>query len=219
MKTRSSGRGFTIVELTIATTIFATVLLVGLASFLGVSRVYYKGLSITQTQAIAQQVLTQLSGDIQFAPTVVTNTPNTGFPTGSGSSQFICLGNVRYTYNLYKEVSLADHDNQAKFGLLRDILSGTTGCNSPFGTGGTPLNNPVELLGNKMRLSKFDVTAAKNQSGNPVTNLWDMGVTVAFGDDDALQNPDNSNVTCNANLKATQFCSVSTQNTTVSRGL
>lgn len=212
--------GFTIIELTIATAVFATVLLVGLVGFLGVSKVYYKGVTLTQTQAVAQQILSQLTSDIQFAPTVVTNYPNgTGIPTGSGASQFICLGNIRYTFNLYQKVDLADHDNLSKFGLLRDTLPGSSGCNSPFGAGSIPLNNPTELLGNKMRLAKLNLNPAKDAAGADVTDLWDVDVKAAYGDDELLTNPGAENVTCDANLSSTQFCSVSSQTTTVSRGL
>ena len=214
LKTVKATSGFTVVELTIATAVFAAVLLVGLVSFLGVGKVYYKGVSLTQTQAVAQQILTQLTADIQFAPTIVT-----AKATGDGSSQFLCLGNIRYTFNLYQKVDLADHDNQSKFGLLRDSLPGSTGCNSPFGDGAVSLNNPTELLGNKMRLAKLNLTPAKNAAGGNVTDLWNLDVKVAYGDDDVLTNPGVENVTCDANLTSTQFCSVNSQTTTVSRGL
>lgn len=376
-KTVKAMAGFTIVELTIATAVFATVLLVGLVSFLGVGKVYYKSVSLTQTQAVAQQIVSQLTADIQFAPTIFTGGSTSGsvappgndqvgisvryeigpsysFPTlsvsatesngapvnggspvfqksysefcdgstesggtctlsqthtislaqygvpnasvllpngqismsfgstcndnsyircsnqivhlyidsvtvsgtsvdpataynnppagcsgqpstplltcGGGTAswisagnesgiRFICLGNVRYTYNLYNQVNLADHDLVAKFGLLRDVLPGASGCASPFGDNSVPLKNPQELLGNKMRLSKFNLSPAKNAAGGSVTDLWDVAVIVAYGDDDVLTNPGSESVSCDANLSSSQFCSVSKQNTTVSRGL
>ena len=181
---------------------------------MGVGKVYYKGVTLTQTQAVAQQILTQVTSDIQFAPTIVT-----AKATGDGASYFLCLGNIRYTFNLYQKVDLADHDNQTKFGLLRDSLPGSTGCNSPFGDGAVALNNPTEILGNKIRLANLSLSPAKNTAGGDVTDLWDLTVKVAYGDDDVLTNPGAENVTCDANLNSTQFCSVSSQTTTVSRGL
>src|SRR5258708_6166908 len=123
---RGAG-GFTIVELTIATAIFSTVLLVGLASFLGIGKIFYKGVTITQTQSAAQSVLDQLSSDVQFGVSVVASQP-----TGTGA-RFMCIGNARYTYNLYQEVNIDVHDSSTHFGLLRDLLPGNSGCANPFG--------------------------------------------------------------------------------------
>src|SRR5258708_12793090 len=92
--------GFTIVELTIATAIFSTVLLVGLASFLGIGKIFYKGVTVTQTQSSAQAVIDQLSSDVQFGVSVVPSQP-----TATGA-QFMSIGNAPYTYNLYHNVNI-----------------------------------------------------------------------------------------------------------------
>jgi type II secretory pathway pseudopilin PulG len=211
--------GFTIVELTIATLIFSTIIVMALASFIGIGRVYYKGRSLTETQAVAQQIVTQASGDIQFSSDVVTNYPTgTGIPTGASGSQYVCFGNIRYTYNLYQEVDVDDVAAN-HFGLLRDVMPGTKPCASPFGVGAIALTNPQELLAPKMRLSKFDVTPAKDKTGADVRDLWDMNVIIAYGSDDTLKNPGGANVACDAELKTSEFCSVSRQSTSVSRGL
>lgn len=220
-----TSSGFTIVELTIATLIFSVILVVAMASFIGISRVYYKGRSLTETQAVAQQIVSQISSDMQFASDIVTNYPTgTGIPVDSlnpSGAQYVCFGNVRYTFNLYQKV---DVDNIAgnHFGLLRDAMPGTRPCASPFGIGAIPLNNPTELLSSNMRLSRLDVNQAKNASDVKVNDLWDLNVTVAYGDNDTLtytNDSDKSTVACDANLKSSQFCSVSKQTTSVSRGL
>ncbi|MEK7096148.1 MAG: type II secretion system protein [Patescibacteria group bacterium] len=208
-----SGGGFTIVELTIATAIFSTVLLVGLASFLGIGKTFYKGVTLTQTQSAAQAVLDQLSSDVQFAATVVPSQA-----TGTGAA-FLCIGNARYTYNLFREVNLDAHDNISKFGLLRDILPGSSGCANPFGAGAVALSKPTELLGNKLRLSKLDVTPAKNSAGGDILDLWNISLTLAYGDDSSLSGGDTANPVCDANLSSTQFCSVVNLSTSLNRGL
>lgn len=208
---QEKGSGFTVVELTIATAIFSTVLLVGLASFLGIGRVFYKGVTLTQTQSAAQQVLDRLSADIQFASSV-----GTARTSGSGSSQYICVGNVRYTYNLFQAVNSSSHDvGSGQFGLLRDTLPGASGCGSPFGSGAVAFNQPQELLGDKLRLSKLDILPAA--SGEQ--DLWSVDLTIAFGDDNTLQDAASANPVCNANLQKSQFCSVTKLNTSVTRGL
>src|SRR3989344_8326951 len=126
---KQSRGGFTVVELTIATAVFAAVLLVGLSSFLGVGKVFYKGLTHSQTQAAAQQILDRISADVQFG-SIIGNV----HASGTCGSQYICLGNIRYTYNLYQIVDLGAHDvSQNQFGLLRDGLPSPYGCGSPFG--------------------------------------------------------------------------------------
>ncbi len=209
---KGSG-GFTIIELTIATAIFSTVLLVGLASFLGIGKIFYKGVTLTETQSAGQAVLDQLSNDVQFAATVVPSQA-----TGTGA-QFLCIGNARYTYNLYQKVNLDAHDNTSHFGLLRDVLPGSSGCANPFGASAVALTNPTELLGNKMRLSKLSVTPAKNSVGGDVQDLWNINLTVAYGDDSSLSSGGTANPVCNANLSSTQFCSVVNLSTSLNRGL
>ncbi|MDO8591961.1 MAG: type II secretion system protein [bacterium] len=212
-KLPKKATGFTIIELTIATAVFSTVLLVGLASFLGIGKIFYKGVTLTQTQDAGQAVLDQLSSDLQFAPTVGSSPPAATGP------QFFCIGNVRYTYNLYQIVNSDDHDNQTKFGLLRDVLPGSSGCANPFGANAVALASPTELLGNKLRLSKLDVAPAKNSAGSDIKDLWNINLTLAYGDDNSLKNGGTANPVCDANLTSTQFCSVVNLSTSLNRGL
>ena len=212
---RDLSKGFTVVELTIATAVFAAVLLVGLSSFLGVGKVFYKGLTHSQTQAAAQQILDRISADVQFGSII-----GSVQATGTGSSQYICLGNIRYTYNLYQVVDLNAHDiEQNQLGLLRDGLPSPYGCGSPFGSAKVAFNNPTELLGEKMRLSKMDITAVKDSTGSDVKDLWSVSLTVAYGDDTSLQDSGSSEPACNSNLANSQFCSVIKLSTSVTRGL
>ncbi len=208
-----SAGGFTIVELTIATAIFSIVLLVALASFLGICKIFYKGITLTQTQSATQTVMDQLSNDIQFASGVVPSQA-----TGTGA-QFLCIGNARYTYNLYQEVNLDVHDNTSHFGLLRDVLPGSSGCANPFGASAVALNNPTELLGNKMRLSKLTIAPAKNSAGSDILDLWNINLTLSYGDDSSLQNGGTATPVCDANLNSTQFCAVVNLGATLNRGL
>jgi hypothetical protein len=188
-------------------------LLVGLASFLGIGKIFYKGVTVTETQSAAQSVIDQLSSDVQFGVAVVPSQP-----TGTGA-QFMCIGNARYTFNLYQEVNIDIHDNTTHFGLLRDLLPGSSGCANPFGASAVALVNPAELLGNKTRLSKLDITPAKNPGGSDIVDLWNINLTIAYGDDNSLKSGDTPTPVCDASLSSTQFCSVVNLNTSVNRGL
>lgn len=177
-----------------------------MAAFLQIGHMFYKGVTISQTKDTAQHILDSVSADLQYAST----DPN----TGSGGSDpntysFMCIGNSRYTYMLGHEVnSSAENWNDStkpwNFGLLHD----NGGCDDPFNSTST-LNNPVELLGNMMRLSNFDV--------NGTSGLYNLDVYVAYGDDDVFNNAASTSPTCVDNLKSSEFCAVTSLSTTVSK--
>src|SRR5665213_1030907 len=137
-----NNRGFTIIELLIATAVFSLVLLGALSGFLQTGRLFYKGVSLTQTQATAKQILDDVS----------TNIMNTGAskiassPAGSSYSYY-CVGTVRYTYNPTIPVQLAQTQTLSaggNFGLLRDNVNGCSAPCAPSGGCAQPFNNPVE---------------------------------------------------------------------------
>ncbi|MDB5160777.1 MAG: hypothetical protein JWO96_157 [Candidatus Saccharibacteria bacterium] len=224
MKRVAQG-GFTLVEVSIASTIFSVVLLVALTSFFTIGRLFYKGVSITQTQEAASQVLQDINGNFQAAGNVS--------PAQSGNGyNYYCIGNSRYTYNVNHMVNIDDvnHASPASggtFGILKDTLPGSSACAVPCnddpsaGTcaaGTVKLNNPVELLGHKMRVEKFDVTSSASSS-----NLYNISLVIAYGDDSVLTYsttpPDYSGVSCVSDPRAQQFCSISRIDTAVYRGL
>lgn len=218
--------GFTIVELLIATTVFSAVLLVALTGFFQIGQLYYKAVNMSHTQQVAQQTLNDMSSAVQFATTI--HLPQSVDPSNTNESrQYMCLGNTRYTYILGHQVDPSDNKIDA-FGLLRDTLSGSAGCASPFGPASTPLHDPVELLGNKMRLSNFcllqasvnnlNTSTCQNDPNSLLVNLWVIGLKISYGDDDILDNATKTDASCNKNLKTSQLCAVVDLQTTVSRG-
>jgi hypothetical protein len=71
----------------------------------------------------------------------------------------------------------------------------------------------VELLDNNMRITQLDVTPAA-----PNTNaIWNIAVTVVYGDQDLLENPDGNRVQCKVSGPGIEFCAVSEISTTVRR--
>lgn len=212
--------GFTLVELTIAATVFSVVLLTALAGFLLVSHLFYKGVSVSQTQEVANQVFQEINGNFQTAANI-----SYSFNAPSGYNYY-CIGNTRYTFNINKKVQLdstPDHSPGGSYGILKDVLPGSTACGIPCSdTGGAcaagtvRLNNPTELLGDKMRVADFTVN---NPSGG---NLYNVSLVIAYGDDEVLgyATPGTpSTVYCKGKSAADQqFCAVSRINTAVYRG-
>jgi prepilin-type N-terminal cleavage/methylation domain-containing protein len=204
--------GFTIPELLIATAVFSVILMVAMASFLQIGRMFYKGITISQTKETAQHILDSVSADLQYADSGSNPTPIT-----KTDYSYMCIHGSRYTYMLKHEIdssreNWSDSTKPKDFGLLYDKMKGADGCGDPFAST-APLQNPVEMLGNKMRLSKFEVSLVPEAD-----NLYNVNVNIAYGDDDVLVlTPDPSKPTCIGDLKSSEFCSVINISTLVSK--
>lgn len=224
-KTATDKRdGFTTVELLIASAIFSLVLLIALAGFLQIGRLFYKGVAKTDTQDTAQQILNDVSSSLQTAVNVSPNTSGNGY-------NYYCVGSTRYTFNIDKQIDKSATPNytnagKGNFGLVKDTLPGDTACAPPCVQGGTPacssgfaaFHNPQELLGDRMRLSSFGI----NQStvyNSP--DLFNVSVMVTYGSNDVIAYKNSSNpstVYCQGG-SGNQFCAISLLNTSTLRGL
>jgi prepilin-type N-terminal cleavage/methylation domain-containing protein len=92
--------GFTLVELMIAVTVFSVLLLLSAASLTQISRLYYKGVIVTKTHNVNRNIIEDISQAFQFSSGNVAN----GGPSSNGLKS-ICVGNVRYTYVLNKQIN------------------------------------------------------------------------------------------------------------------
>jgi prepilin-type N-terminal cleavage/methylation domain-containing protein len=222
--------GFTIIELLIATAVFSTVLLLSLTGFLQIGQLFYKGISATQTNTVAHAAFDSIKSDIVYdsSSTAITyrNSPISGV-----SRMSFCVGVNRYTYIPFHQLDSAKEATEMKntnpsavlswkeFGLLKDTVPVNTSCPDPFPTGGSAsqmgaLTKPVELLSDKSRVSKLNVSLLATSSGK----LYNLDVRIAYGDDNVLSNPTDPNARCIGNAAATQFCFTTELNTTVRRG-
>lgn len=215
----TSQRGFTIAEVSIASTIFAVVLLIALAVFFGISRLFYKGVSQNQTQEAAQQIMQDVIGSFQ---------PNTNVSANQTGNNYTyhCIGNTRFTYHLNSKINTDNAPNHASggsFGILMDTLPGNgNSCAPPCSD--TDINicqfpnvplgrySPVvELLGNNMRVSRFDIQPASNK-------LYNVTLIIAYGDDDLMDLTDPTNPVCK-NQRGSEFCAVNKITTSVFQGM
>lgn len=228
----SRPQGFTIVELMIATSVFALILLLMTFGMLQIGRTYYKGLTSSRTQTAARGIIDQISQGIQFSGGEVTTTE--GQDNTDGTTYTFCINNTRYTYILGWEVVDSSPNSvlhQSRHGLVTDTVA--SNCNSAG-----PLNDPLsalpsslangqtELLGPFMRLAKLDI-----QLDSTKPTLYDITVRVVYGDDDLLCSPnitdDCTNPTSTPNVAdaickpgaGSQFCAVSQLSTVVEKRL
>lgn len=190
-----SNRGFTVVELMVATAVFGLVLLVIATAIINLSRLYYKGLTDTKVQATSRQIVDTIAQSIQFNGGIVTSTP--GSPA-SGTPYSFCIGNTQYSFVLGRMLSDSPSGSEVSHVLVSYNPPG--GCNSSLAP---QFTNGRELLAPGMRLAKLDV---QNLGGT----YYLVNARVVYGDDAILTNPTATNAACNSAMRyGTQFCAVS----------
>lgn len=213
--------GFTILELIIATSVFSLILLIVTTGIIHIGRIYYKGITSSRTQDTTRSIVDSVSNRIQVSG----NTNIQGPYQYSDGTRVICIGTSRYSYVLDSRLSSsADQPNPLtkKHALWTDVIDSSDPC---FDTsaGATPpvdlkLDRPTtgendyEMLGNNMRLYKFDI----NHSQSP---LYGVTVKVAYGADDLFDFSDPTNPICRPFNEGGQFCAMSEQSTFVKRRL
>lgn len=195
-------KGFTIIELMIATVVFSVVILVVTTGIIRLGNMYYKGITASKVQDVSRQITNDLSSTTQMSQSVITSEdPIEGW---------ICTGKVKYFYHINKKVGGPDLSN----GLVsKDIIGNDClGTNSDDGK---------QLLGNNMRLLKFSVTP------NTATGLTSIGIKVAYGDDDLLTDisgsppslEDYANRNCKSGIAGSSFCATAELDTVVKKRL
>ena len=195
--------GFTVLELMVATTIFAIVLLVLTVGVLSFSRDYFSSVTRSNTQTAARGIIDDVARSIQFAGSA---SPG---PT-VGNTKSWCIDSVQYLYTIGYEVSdvtdLAKH--RSKYGLIKKVGGG--GCGGVDITSSYSLTaQDKELLAKNMRLSDLDI-----QKSN---NTYTIRVRVAYGDDDVLGVTSSTvwnTIACKSGA-GSQFCAISDLTTTV----
>lgn len=211
-------KGFTIIELLVASVIFSVVLLGATTVIIQIGRMYYKSITSTRTQETSRAVMENISRDLQFNDSKSFKQDYTGSgidplqwsttaPTApnGGSAFAVCAGSSRYTYWLGTQVNEGNH------GLVLD--GAPTGACSP-GDGSTG----SELLGENMRLTAFSVTKPLTNSGT-----YNVSIGVAYGDDDLLNTfstgslqGELADTLCLGGI-GSNFCATSMLDTTVKR--
>lgn len=196
---KKQQKGFTIVELMIATLVFSVVLLVVTVGIIQITRVYYKGLNEAATQDTVRSITDTISQSIQFGGGEVSDI------RVAGATKRFCVGNTQYTFWPGKQLVDGIPDiarSQVNQTLLTRTVAGCT-ADTPPATSGR------ELLSPKMRVAELNV-----QQDATEPDLYKVTVRVAFGDDDLLNNPNSTKPTCKSTA-GSQFCSVSELTTTV----
>lgn len=202
--------GFTIIELLFATIIFAAALVVILASFLQIGRIYYKGVSVASTNEATRTVVDDITSDVRLGLTNQIALPQ---PETPGSPyQYFCVGAHRYSYKInltgdptLHQVTPSDINSPNVAnpnGIILGNVSG--GCPSPLNQIGT---NNQQLLGVNMQLNRLDFNCT---TLNGIDSCSLIIRVVFFGSVPSVLTPTatDPSATCQGNLLSTEFCSV-----------
>ena len=212
MKNNMNQKGFTIIELMIATVIFSIVLLVLTENIISISNDYYQGVVQTQTinttknivDTIAQQIKLSTSTDLIIIkqPDISHFDWNNNPPIGTNIYKFegiLCVGNNEYAFqnqgyvvNGSPVISSATKSQASGALELYYNSSCSSSDTSHWNFNSGSLYSPgtiqyTSLVPQNMRLQKFDITA-------PVpgfSTLYKIDVEVAYGNDDSFDAANN----------------------------
>ncbi len=198
-----SQSGFTILELMIATSVFSIILLVVAAGIISFTKQYVKGITTSNTQAVARSVMADVVQNVQFSGGSISG------DTTVNPAQ-VCIGNTAYYYVRGQQVTGTQH------GLVKD--------NSPCSSDGIDLSHLTpatqhELLNQHMRLAEFSFSQPDSSSTNA-----QITISVVSGEYDMLTDKNGNSlhsesgapsdsfdwpsVRCKAGA-GSQFCAVS----------
>jgi prepilin-type N-terminal cleavage/methylation domain-containing protein len=193
MKKIKDNKGFTIIELMIATAILGLVLLLVTEVMMSMGKLYYKGVSLTRIQNDARTITDQVSQDIKYSNQFSSGSgsePYTGATDDSVAISSYCIGSVRYSYILdymigdtnepvsntpeVPDVIVRDNTNASL--PASDLVTPYTGGCQPLNLTSTSLladdSSATELMASNSRLTNFSISGS-----GPYT----INVDVAYG--------------------------------------
>lgn len=217
-KNKTKNSGFTIIELMIATSVFAVVLVIAASGILAIGRLYYKGITASRTQEATRSVVNTITNTIQFT---AQSRGDDGVEDKVGMPQAVCFGYDRYTYQLDSQV---DDDTSGLVYDRRDDLSECTPIDLDS-LGSEP--EAKELIPANMSLLKFKIDAINSSN-------FKIMMKVGYGDHDLQEltqcsgsvvngfcnNPSPEDVAtarCRGGIAGSNFCAVSELETTINK--
>lgn len=173
LKVKGAEKGFTIIELMIATSVLSIMLVMATVLMINIGNLYYKGISQASIQDNVRSITDEISKHLELGDNFFLRT--------SGSEQSYCIGSTRYTFILYKQIgsNAASPDNQITHVLWRDNNPTPGSCPSslPNLALNTPSSGGTELITPHSRLLYFNITGSSPYS---------ISIGEAYGDSDLL---------------------------------
>jgi prepilin-type N-terminal cleavage/methylation domain-containing protein len=213
-KRHSNTRGFTIIELMIAISVFSVVLLICISAIIYVGRLYYLGISKARSQEVARTSMDTITDSIKFSAESVSIVG-----ADSNWDGAYCIGTRKYSYKLGKVlVDTTPQTNQTTEALVESIdpSCGTVGVvATPYISADPDATPTKELLGKFMRLNEFTIIP------NASTGLATVKISIVYGGDGSPSDSEIFNiesgkiVSCKTGVGGSQFCAIITLEKTV----
>lgn len=171
IKDLKSSDGFTIIELMIATAVLSVVLVMITVIMLNIGHLYYKGINQARIQDNTRAVSDDIAQHLKLGDNF--------FHVGGSAVGAYCLGDMRYTYVLYRQISDSPDPTQSEHVLWRDKNPTPGSCPTTLVdmTAQTPTANGTELISPNSRLTAFSINAS---------TAYNISVGEAYGDNDLI---------------------------------
>jgi prepilin-type N-terminal cleavage/methylation domain-containing protein len=198
-------KGFTVLELLIATTVLAVILVMATLLITSISNLYYKGVNESKVQGNARAIDAQMTQDLQFS----NDAPRVGTDSSNSDIHVICIGDVRYSF--VKLIRVGDTLNGKTYAHVLWRESGINNCSQTAGadlTTSSTLTGGTEMISGSSRITALTVTQ---------TDPAQLTIGVAFGDDNLL-NLSASPVVCKGGTDD-KFCGTANISSTVVKRL
>lgn len=188
-------RGFTIVELLIATTIISVILLMVSVMMINIGNLLHKGISVSKVQEDVRTISDELADQIK-------NSSGAVLSYAAGNYGRVCVNGTMYTF--VKGVQMGSGVGKSAHVLAREPLSGSCtnlsqAAYASYLAGASP--SMTELVYDNSRLYQFEVKPETALSGK----TYSINVGVAYGDDDLLCSPTGSGCTPGYTSTASDF--------------
>ncbi len=218
----NNSKGFTIVELMIATSVFSIILLICATALLDIGKVYNKGIISIQTQNASRSIMDELANQVQFgvSPPSAIHTQAYSFL----SVHSFCIGETRYSYAIDSEVvdtGFSLGNRKSPHALWRDTSSDPNTCvpadltqSNPSVIGGIS-GTGKEMIPANIRLRTLSLQLVSG-------NLWKLSLSIVYGDDIFLRRlPPGSGpiISCISTNSGGSYCGISDLSTEVQRTL
>lgn len=187
----ANQKGFTIIELMIATAVLSTMLILVTGVMVNIGNLYYKGINQARVQDNTRGIADEVSQYIRLS-----DQPPVGPYSGANGTQLYCVGAIRYAFVLGVQIGTVAPGTSTTYHhvLWRDI--------DP-----TPGSCPTDIDPSNLSLGKVDLSDANLANADPsgtelITNnsrLTDFSMTnaspsavsigVAYGEDVLICNP------------------------------
>jgi prepilin-type N-terminal cleavage/methylation domain-containing protein len=198
VKKHMNQKGFTIIELLIAMSVFSFVMLIATSGLIRIGQIYYKGIIVSKTQDTSRAIIEEITREVQFSSSGIVS--HDGFygasPLNTVAIKSICIGGMKYTWVVDRATAKMSEVDDLSANKLKHLLWVDTynggGC-----TATSFQNTSRDLLSQNMRLGNFSVSA--------VGSLFTIVVNIYYGDPDLVENAVTGTGSC-VGGSGSQFC-------------